>query len=117
MSPELDQIVRAAAPEVWGKVSLDVGDGWADILLDLGQELNKLGEKVGVVKEKYACLTVYMSGSNGWEGSPAAQKAVRRAAEKSQGTCEKCGHPGRLVYSEYGYETIACKKCQRKVNL
>lgn len=70
------------------------------------------GVKIGYVKEKYAVLNFHVASPSPPYGPTYLRRILDEAAEKSSHTCEECGAPGRLVYSENMYEYTRCRRHQ-----
>lgn len=72
----------------------DVGPGWAEILIDLHEQLVKIAPDydVGQVKEKFGGLRVYLD--SGW--SESVEALIDAAEFRASATCEACGRPGRM---------------------
>lgn len=89
----------------WG---IECGDGWYKIIDTLCEKLTNLNDrqlKVVQVKEKYGTLRIYLNNCN-----EKAEKAISKAEELSEGTCEMCGKKGRLIKDGSWY-MVRCEKC------
>lgn len=96
----------------WG---FECGDGWYGIIKEAADQLEPLIQATGhpedhtavQIKEKYGTLCIYMSAE-----TEEMSKIIRAAEEKSIGTCERCGRPGRL--RGRGWYYTACAKHVQK---
>lgn len=103
---------------VWG---LECGDGWFNILDELGSKLEplianlvkdkpELGEAYTAiqVKEKFGGLRFYMNGT-----TDEIEELISEAEDLSYKTCEKCGSPGKA--NATGWISTLCDKCRSNV--
>lgn len=99
----------------------ECGDGWFEIIKDFSQRLSQLKKpfldyiKIQQVKEKFGSLTIYYSTEEYLidEKVDFIEGLIRRAQEKSKGTCELCGNPGKLQKRKSMY-LARCKDCVNK---
>lgn len=85
-----------------------VGVGWAPLLRDLCDELEKVAPDLEVVqvKEKFGGLRFYTSPYD-----PIVEDIVTKAENKSFGICEWCGERGSSDYRYYWTLTL-CEECK-----
>jgi hypothetical protein len=90
------------------------GDGWFQVIWDLCEKLEALGEEalkgfeVTQVKEKFGGLRFYYKGGNPELIDPLVSEAEVKADE----TCEQCGKPGRLRGNR-GWILTLCDECDK----
>lgn len=108
VSPEIEQKLLAHESGFYSKLHLfECYDGWADILIKLGdriQQLRRSGRllsnvRAAQVKEKFGRLVIYTScgdeDPNGVE-LDLVEGLVKEAQEASWIVCEHCGQPGSI---------------------
>ena len=91
---------------------LEVGDGWFDIIHDLGGKLldsDPLAMAVQV-KEKFGTLRFYMASGG---VSIRGEKVILHAERLSEKTCEVCSHPG-WIHNSTGWLLTLCDKCHEE---
>jgi hypothetical protein len=94
-----------------------VGDGWAEIIRALTTEIAEITGgperiprlRVTQAKEKFGSLRFYLRALPTAE-SEAIDRAIRRAEEKSEKTCERCGDAGMLRQTRGGWCYTACDR-------
>jgi hypothetical protein len=103
--------------------SLDCGDGWFELLMQLSADIENLAHQEGRnasnwpaaqnVKEKYGTLRFEVCG-----GSQAMLDLTYAAERKSGKVCEECGNCGE-VYDDYRIKTqcIPCRNGKGLVKL
>lgn len=118
MEEERDKMVtQPFHPIAFG---FECGDGWADLLVELSQNIQKclntlprdcVEDIVALqVKEKYGTLRFYLSCYD-----ETIELYIRDAEKKSAKTCEQCGKPGKGRGSVWFY--TACDEHTRKEDL
>ena len=92
----------------WG---IDCCDAWYDLLDKTVSKIVKVCPKATAsqVKEKFATLRIYMSGSN-----DRAEKIVDEACSKSSRICEICGRKGKTIEIDHWFFAL-CPICTREV--
>jgi hypothetical protein len=96
---------------VWG---FDCGDGWFQILWNLGLQLEAVSPETAAaqVKEKFGTLRFYT-----WDGNALGDRVVELAEHLSSKVCERCGGPdtivGPLKPGGWWIEN-ACQPCREK---
>ena len=85
------------------------GDGWFEILKELGEKLEPLGVVAAQVKEKFGGLRFYINGVDK-SISKEVYKYIGEAEEKSYKTCEACGQPGEPKGG--GWVQTLCDDCR-----
>ena len=108
MTEVMQQIINKF-PESWFKYkSIDVGDGWAKILIELFTSLEPIVKyedfKILQIKEKFGCLRIYTS----MDGNRIIGDLISKAEDESGRTCEICGEPGEENCD--GWIKTVCKK-------
>lgn len=105
------QRIMERIPRGWFR-SLDIGDGWMPIVIELDRKLAEIDPEYEIhqVKEKFGGLRFYWAGDASemfktgklkddgypeWGYTPAGE-AVRDAEQEALKTCEFCGEPGIL---------------------
>lgn len=112
MKHELEQKLKQDFPQLYRYLyespqitcmafGIQISDGWFQLLYDLStqinNEINKLSELdrnkyyFVQIKEKFASLRIYMSGT-----TKNIDNLITAAEEKSQTICEFCGESGKL---------------------
>lgn len=103
-----------------------IGEGWADLVSDLVDDLEKVDPdfKVVQVKEKFGGLRFYVdyyisseeteSGSNKEARQKYIRSLVSAAEAKSYLICEDCGEPGSTSSIGYWIVTL-CENCKIKI--
>jgi len=84
------------------------GDGWFEILKELGEKLEPLGVVAAQVKEKFGGLRFYINGIDESIYEEVYQY-IHEAESKSYETCEKCGQKGKLRND--GWVKTLCDNC------
>lgn len=91
-------------------------DGWFDVLYQLGHKLDRLGVKAIQVKEKFACLRVYVApvdkASLSKEDLNALNEAIVRAEDQAAKTCEVCGSENASLVKKGYWVYRRCEKCK-----
>lgn len=83
-------------PTAYGRIHFECGEGWLDILDELGAVLERHGAVVGQCKEKSGGLRCYLDVEP--EDDDAARdvdQAIHAAEARAWKTCEACGKPGQ----------------------
>jgi hypothetical protein len=103
-----------ATHESWTR-SLDVGEGWLDLVSDLVDELLSFGAGFEVlqIKEKFGGLRFYVRYTE-VEESQKLRDIIQKYERLSYETCEVCGEPGR-VREGYWARTLCDKDAEPKV--
>jgi hypothetical protein len=89
-----------------------VGPGWADIVKDMAEDLERIGwnGEVDQIKEKFGGLRFYFGSGGIPEGWHNIAWAIESYYEgKSLVACELCGKPGERRGS--GWLRTLCKEC------
>lgn len=91
------------------RLTTEVGEGWKNIILDLCEDIRKLGwdGRVYQVKEKFGTLCFYIG-----YGTPAIWDRIAKAELESSKTCEVCGEPGEIRSG--GWVKTLCDKHARE---
>jgi hypothetical protein len=90
-----------------------VGDGWCDLLQRACARIRAVVQtdggsfKATQLKEKYATLRFYWTGTLSLESAARVEEAIELAEARSACTCETCGEPGRL-FKRGGWFMTAC---------
>lgn len=96
--------------------TLDVGDGWLPLIVELDQALAALDPHYTLhqVKEKFGTLRFYYGTSAQTSDTVSAEMAalVAAAEQRSAQTCEQCGQPGQLV-THRGWRQTLCATHRR----
>lgn len=80
-----------------------VPEGWRPLLEQLGRDLKAARPTATILdaKEKFGTLRVYLKG-----GDQRTSELVDHAEQRSQGMCEQCGEPARLMVQDHFYATL-----------
>ncbi len=94
------------------------GDGWYDIIYNASVEIEAIAERMkdqGIednllpaasqIKEKFGTLQIYVHNA-----TEEIDEIIDKAEALSEVTCERCGHPGKLV-AQGGWNTTLCQRC------
>lgn len=84
------------------------GNGWFLIVWELAETLEALGVRAIGMKEKYGSLCFRVSETSK-ENRGKVERAIRKAARRSDETCENCGAPGTL--NDDGWQKTLCERC------
>ena len=122
MSPELEQKLAEKYPfmrkgktlakqekegyiaDLYSAFGCECGDGWFGIIDELCSDIQKIYEENGIpediivtqIKEKYGTLRFYVNVGGSENVKSKVEKAILKAEEKSEVTCEICGKPGTM---------------------
>lgn len=123
MSPDKEAELRRLFPLVYGGPFLNgegfrCGDGWYDLLYDLGYELTaEIAEqpederhqyRAEQVKQKFGGLRVYLHRRQ----TPGMGDAIAKAEARAWKTCEICGQPGTM--QTHAYVQTLCEEHARE---
>lgn len=103
--------------EGWIK-SIDCGDGWEQIILDLDADLTEMDPnyRIQQIKEKFGGLRYYIEhdhGDHDWKTCP-LEARIRAAEIAAINTCEVCGKHGMNRRSDSGWYETRCYEHARK---
>jgi hypothetical protein len=88
----------------------ECGNGWFDLMDQLWRDLSKFkGLVIGQVKEKFACLNVYIR-PHDKPFNKKINKLIETATFKSFRICEMCGDKGNKG-SVGGWSFTLCERC------
>jgi hypothetical protein len=83
-------------------------NGWEGLVEEAFDKLSKLPNwnpnNVAQVKEKFACLCIYLDNS-----TPAMKQIIEEADNKARKTCQYCSDPGMLRAT--GWWRVLCDPC------
>ena len=102
---QIEALKKKIVPEYWK--SIDVDEGWYQLVIDCDKELTAIDPNYGVfqIKEKFGALRYYMSPSN--DTTPEQRDAMwaitSKYEELSKTVCEATGQPGVLMKSIGGW--------------
>ena len=102
---QVEALKKKIVPEYWK--SIDVDEGWYQLVVDCDKELTAIDPNYGVfqIKEKFGALRYYMSPSN--DTTPEQRDAMwaitSKYEELSKTVCEATGQPGVLMKSIGGW--------------
>lgn len=102
---QVEALKKKIVPGYWK--SIDVDEGWYQIIVDCDKELTAINPSYGVfqIKEKFGALRYYMSPSN--DTTPEQRDAMwaitSKYEELSKTVCEATGQPGVLMKSVGGW--------------
>ncbi len=102
---QIEALKKKIVPEYWK--SIDVDEGWYQLVVDCDKELTAIDPNYGVfqIKEKFGGLRYYMSPSN--DTTPEQRDAMwaitNKYEELSKTVCEATGQPGVLMKSIGGW--------------
>ena len=102
---QVEALKKKIVPEYWK--SIDVDEGWCQLVVDCDKELTAIDPNYGVfqIKEKFGALRYYMSPSN--DTTPEQRDAMwaitSKYEELSKTVCEATGQPGVLMKSIGGW--------------
>ena len=102
---QVEALKKKIVPEYWK--SIDVDEGWYQLVVDCDKELTAIDPNYGVfqIKEKFGALRYYMSPSN--DTTPEQRDAMWAITEKyealSKTICEATGGPGVMMKSIGGW--------------
>ena len=102
---QIEALKKKIVPEYWK--SIDVDEGWYQLVVDCDKELTAIEPNYGVfqIKEKFGALRYYMSPSN--DTTPEQRDAMwaitSKYEELSKTVCEATGQPGVLMKSIGGW--------------
>lgn len=130
MSPEKSKELISIYPKLFDPdndrnlvvmFGFECGNGWFDLLKEcigsIKEELETnpwntdefgCNPRITQIKEKYGILRFYMDSEN-----DAISAIIRTAEDKSEVTCENCGHEGSLRCDNHWYFT-RCDACESK---
>jgi hypothetical protein len=102
---QIEELKKKIAPEYWK--SIDVDEGWYQLVVDCDKELAAVDPKYSIlqIKEKFGGLRYYMTPSN--DTTPEQRDAMWAITGKyedlSWTICEATGGPGVLMKSIGGW--------------
>ena len=102
---QIEALKKKIVPEYWK--SIDVDEGWYQLVIDCDKELTAIDPNYGVfqIKEKFGALRYYMSPCN--DTTPEQRDAMwaitSKYEELSKTVCEATGQPGVLMKSIGGW--------------
>lgn len=109
MREELKEELYQLYPEILGTVSIEIGNGWYELLKDLCEKLSRTSNppKAFRIKEKFGGLRFYADGCTSQH-----HDIIEACQELSYETCEKCGSMEDISIEDVnGYLTTICKYC------
>jgi len=102
---QIEELKKKIVPEYWK--SIDVDEGWYQIVIDCDKELTQIDPDYQIyqIKEKFGRLRYYHKASQPFEEKIYLKLAsiVSKYEALSSCTCEATGLPGLLMKSPNGY--------------
>ena len=100
---KIEEIKKKIVPEYWK--SIDVDEGWYQIIVDCDKELTAIDPNYQIfqVKQKFGGLRYYVKPSQS-DTLVAMNKVVSKYEEIAARTCEATGMPGVLMKSVGGWQ-------------
>lgn len=110
MSRNTEESIDLTRPSGWPPI--DPADGWAKLLTDLRDDLERIDPHLVVrqVKQKGGQLSVWAEASVP-ELADAVHTRITEAEQQSARTCELCGQPGRVQQRTDGWYQSLCGAC------
>lgn len=99
---KIEELKKKIVPEYWK--SIDVDEGWYQVVLDCDKELTEIDHNYQIfqIKEKFGGLRYYFQPSQS-DTLAEMNKVVSKYEEIAARTCEATGNPGILMKSNYGW--------------
>jgi len=102
---QIEELKKKIAPEYWK--SIDVDEGWYQIVVDCDKELTAIDPNYQIfqIKEKFGGLRYYMTPCNDTteEQRNKMYEVISKYEAKAAQTCEATGQPGVLMKSIGGW--------------
>lgn len=94
------------------KCGVSVGHGWVSILKDFAEELTDVKDvEIAQVKQKFGSLRIYAQ--LGSSDDSRVDRAIAKACERAERTCETCGSENGVIDSRGGYIQTVCQLCRK----
>jgi hypothetical protein len=99
---QIEELKKKILPGYWP--SIDVDEGWYQLVLDCDRELTQIdpGYQIVQIKQKFGGLRYYFESSLSSAGK-AMDDVVTKYEAVAAVTCEATGNPGVLMRSEGGW--------------
>lgn len=102
---QIEELKKKIVPEYWK--SIDVDEGWYQIVIDCDKELTQIDPDYQIyqIKEKFGRLRYYHKASKSFEEETYLKltSIINKYEALSSCTCEATGLPGLLMKSPNGY--------------
>ena len=111
MSPEKEMALSEVNPLFFRSLPyIECGDGWFELLRDLGQDLLGKPVEAGQIKEKFGSLRIYAAMTDGSCVSKEIEDRIHLAEIRAERVCEDCGKPATFRHIGQLYFTV-CTEC------